>query len=438
MFAAVQDINPATRQTFESGGLHLARGQQGTAQTLALIAEAARSAARDPAIRALAQGIVANAPEKDWQAEAEAVQEWVADNIRYGRDTVRHEVIQTARLTLARAAGDCDDQTILVAALLASIGHSVRATAIGRSPGKFEHVFCEVVIGRRWLSVETTEDWPIGYRLPGIVSVMSRVIFLAPGINENELAGFGSFLKKVGRQIDRARRDVTGAVTKVLSAADPTGITGKVIEEAHRVGRKVNEEFRRAFVDIFPVVLTVVSGGSATAIAIAIATAAYQAQSRSRLKQQMEQVAREEQAYYDQMISEANEAVADTVALDLLQRRGMSQDTAEGASEYDVLRKQVKAGIEAGQDPATAAATVIARSEMQAAGVNTAGDEAKADLVALVEEVKAQLINGVQAKNVTVPTYEEAVADGTFSPAKAGIYVAAGAVGLFILGALVA
>jgi transglutaminase-like putative cysteine protease len=60
-------------------------------------------------------------------------------------------------------AGDCDDKSVLLAALLESIGHPTRFVAIGFQPDDFEHVFVETKIADRWISLETTEPVEIGW-----------------------------------------------------------------------------------------------------------------------------------------------------------------------------------------------------------------------------------------------------------------------------------
>jgi len=112
--------------------------------------------------------IVSAVPNKQYAAEARAIQEWVRGNIRYTRDINGVETLQVPEKTLEYKQGDCDDHAVLVAALLESIGHPARfrAIATGRN---FSHVFTETKIGPRWLSVETTEWWDMGY-LPRNIS----------------------------------------------------------------------------------------------------------------------------------------------------------------------------------------------------------------------------------------------------------------------------
>lgn len=106
--------------------------------------------------------IVSAVPNKQYAAEAKAIQEWVRSNIRYTRDVNGVETLQVPEKTLEYGHGDCDDHAMLIAALLESIGHPTRfrAISVGRN---FSHVFTETKIGPQWKSVETTEAWPMGF-----------------------------------------------------------------------------------------------------------------------------------------------------------------------------------------------------------------------------------------------------------------------------------
>lgn len=126
------------------------------------------------AIRELALSIVSRVPGKNWAREAFAVQDWVKQNIRYTKDVHGVETLQTPVQTLRLRQGDCDDQSSLVASLLAAIGHPTRFVAVGFSGTRYDHVFAETKIGNKWLALETTEDWPPGKRPPNIKNVMTH------------------------------------------------------------------------------------------------------------------------------------------------------------------------------------------------------------------------------------------------------------------------
>jgi len=120
--------------------------------------------------RRVTLGVVKNLKNKDYLSEVKAIRNFVRKNIRYVKDIRGIETIQTPEKTLEFRQGDCDDHSILISAMLESIGHVTRFKAIGLTPGMFQHVFTETLIGskknNKWISVETTENWPLGYQPP--------------------------------------------------------------------------------------------------------------------------------------------------------------------------------------------------------------------------------------------------------------------------------
>lgn len=126
----------------------------------------------NPDVRNVAAELVKDLPAKDYVAEVRAIHSFVRHNIRYLMDVRDVETIQTPDQLLFSRQGDCDDQALLVATLLETIGHPVRFKAIGFRPGVFQHVYAETLVGNRWLSVETTEDVNIGWQPSGVRALM--------------------------------------------------------------------------------------------------------------------------------------------------------------------------------------------------------------------------------------------------------------------------
>lgn len=126
------------------------------------MAELARRGSESAMVRAQAVALTRGLRQKDYMAEARAVHGWVRDHVRYVRDVAGVETLHTAERLLIDRAGDCDDKSILIAALLASIGHRVRFVAVGFGPRGFAHVYPEAWIGGRWWPLEATEPWPMG------------------------------------------------------------------------------------------------------------------------------------------------------------------------------------------------------------------------------------------------------------------------------------
>lgn len=141
-----------------------------------------RGAIVDPAqrVRETALSIIGRAGYVD---QARLLQQWVSANIRYIHDPPDHELIQTPQYTLQQRAGDCDDQAILLAALLTSLGHPLspsdeqlvvqhptRFLALGLNGLPLSHVMVQTKVGPQWLGAETIVPKPLGWMPPGITS----------------------------------------------------------------------------------------------------------------------------------------------------------------------------------------------------------------------------------------------------------------------------
>lgn len=157
-----------TRRTKPKGTLHaIPSGPPGVRVTLKVMAQLVRTGKTDVAVRDLAQQIVQSLPSKDYLGEVETIWQWVRNNIRYVRDVQGVETVATPGRTLQSRSGDCDDQSVLIGALLSSIGHKIRFAALAFSPHRYSHVFAETMIGRggarRWIALETTENKAFGW-----------------------------------------------------------------------------------------------------------------------------------------------------------------------------------------------------------------------------------------------------------------------------------
>lgn len=147
-------------------------GKAGTLQTLKIMRGLVRQYKSALGIRIIAQKAVSNLPEKNYTAEAKRLHQIIRDNIRYIKDVRGVETIQTPIQTIKLGSGDCDDKSVLVASLLESIGHPTRFVACGFIPESLSHVFVQTKIGPKWVSVETTEKWPLGKSPPNIKTRM--------------------------------------------------------------------------------------------------------------------------------------------------------------------------------------------------------------------------------------------------------------------------
>lgn len=90
--------------------------------------------------------------------EIDSVDCYIRDNIEFRGEY--GETLQSPEATLTLGAGDCDDQSVLGAAMLQSLGFQTRfkTVAISSSPDELSHVYLEVMDKQtgRWISMDPT------------------------------------------------------------------------------------------------------------------------------------------------------------------------------------------------------------------------------------------------------------------------------------------
>lgn len=151
-----------------SGSLFpLANGEMGIRQTLGAMRELVRRYRTDVRMRSAATSAIFLQPERSELHEVRTLFELVRDNIRYVRDVSGVETLMTPDRTLAARLGDCDDQTVLLATLLESVGYPTRFVVAGyRDPRTLEHVYLQVFANGEWIDADPTERRPLGWSPP--------------------------------------------------------------------------------------------------------------------------------------------------------------------------------------------------------------------------------------------------------------------------------
>lgn len=104
---------------------------------------------RDPRVRQVAGVILSErgpggqwaVPERNWNAEVDAIYWWVRNNVRYTRDIHEVELFQKPRRTLETKIADCDDLSILIGSLLQCVGYPVILRVIGLGGNSYQHVY---------------------------------------------------------------------------------------------------------------------------------------------------------------------------------------------------------------------------------------------------------------------------------------------------------
>jgi hypothetical protein len=149
------------------------RGARGTLETARIIARLICEGAKDFQVRQKAIRIFreCQVPPKDKLGEIQTLFNWVQRNVRYTRDIFQVETLHTARRMLELLAGDCDDMTILLGAMLKSTGHPVRLCLAGfrrRFPHAYSHIYPEVNFRGKWIPIDASMERPIGWAPPAI------------------------------------------------------------------------------------------------------------------------------------------------------------------------------------------------------------------------------------------------------------------------------
>ena len=111
---------------------------------------------------------------KNYLGEISALFDWVKRNVRYTKDIFKVELLHSAPRMLQLRAGDCDDMTILLGALLESTGHKVRLVLVGSNPKRckqFSHIYLETEHLGQWLPLDPTMSKPPGWA-PNAVNKM--------------------------------------------------------------------------------------------------------------------------------------------------------------------------------------------------------------------------------------------------------------------------
>lgn len=191
-------------------------GYSGTQRTVTRMQALIRQGVKDFYVRQkaidilLAQGV----RPKDYLGEIKALFEWVQQNVRYTKDAFRLEILHSARRMLELRAGDCDDMSILLGAMLEAIGHPVRLVIVGPDflrPDLFTHVYIEVYHKGRWIPLDATMPYPMGWAPQvfnkKVIPINRRPDTPSPGMgNRPSAQAVTGQTRRAGRPFARRRR----------------------------------------------------------------------------------------------------------------------------------------------------------------------------------------------------------------------------------------
>lgn len=135
---------------------HLSGGLRGTDQTVRKMISLLKRSLDAGMIRLFTLDVLRSSrSSKAVYDRAKAVFSFVIANIAEVPDPLSVETVQSPEATLELGAGDCDDQALLIAAMLESIGIPTRFKVIGTDAKAYSHVFAEMLIEGKWEAVDT-------------------------------------------------------------------------------------------------------------------------------------------------------------------------------------------------------------------------------------------------------------------------------------------
>jgi len=156
-------------------------------ERIALINHFIQEGKKDAQIRRLASGVLSQRcgkewciPEKDWDAEVEAIFLWIRNNVRYTLDPWELELFQKARRSLENRTADCDDQVILAGAMLQVVGYPIRLIVVDTGKGGYSHIYLSVGLPpldpKKWLPFDLTATTePLGWEVPTYTVKRKRI-----------------------------------------------------------------------------------------------------------------------------------------------------------------------------------------------------------------------------------------------------------------------
>lgn len=122
-------------------------GDAGVSQTVDVMRSLIDQSMADAQFLRLASDIVRRVASYDDLGEAQAIYSWVKSHIRFTKDPLTKETLFPPMELLKRGAGDCDDISMLMAALDMAVGLPARLVTVAgnpNSPEQFSHVYVEV------------------------------------------------------------------------------------------------------------------------------------------------------------------------------------------------------------------------------------------------------------------------------------------------------
>jgi len=157
-----------------SFALHDVSARKYTDRTIAEMHKLVLAAKTDPKFRELALFLTRDGdPKRDWKnyyAELENAFNRLRQLYTYRRDPYQVEWVQSPWRTLKDGVGDCDDASILIAAVMGATGAKYRFVTFKASPTRDEwsHVLTEILVPNKgWIAADLSVNRELGFRPMG-------------------------------------------------------------------------------------------------------------------------------------------------------------------------------------------------------------------------------------------------------------------------------
>jgi len=139
----------------------------GTDMTLSEMARLIDQDLKGQKLRLFASRILHDVPSKNHLAEAKKLYSWIASHIRFQKDPIGIETVQSPLVTLRLGVGDCDDHSTLLLGMALAVGLPARFRTVGRQQDNMLHIWPELYAKGRWWAADTTEPQRgFGWRPP--------------------------------------------------------------------------------------------------------------------------------------------------------------------------------------------------------------------------------------------------------------------------------
>lgn len=142
--------------------LPMPSGDAGTARTVGAMRRLIHEGSKNQDIREIAANLAMHHATD--QGKIGSIFDFVKSKMKYVRDPLHQELVAGAAYhydtlgTLGYARGDCDDHTVMLGAMLESVGYPTRIATARMKPGEgsFDHVYIEVHDRNGWIPLDAS------------------------------------------------------------------------------------------------------------------------------------------------------------------------------------------------------------------------------------------------------------------------------------------